>query len=103
MPTPAGDEQALLAFGIPNRRQETTVRHDYDCPPYDGATPAPAGASILELAARASAVANRFQSAMDAREPYPACVRLAGTLARATQALSTAIADSVACGDNSLS
>jgi hypothetical protein len=78
------------------------VRHDYDCPPYDGATPAPAGANILELAARASAAADRFQSAMDAREPYSACVRLASTLARATQALSTAIADSVACGSDSL-
>jgi hypothetical protein len=79
------------------------VRHNYDCPPYDGAIPVPADASILELAARASAAADRFQSAMDARKPYPACIRLAGTLARATQALSTAIADSVACGDNSLS
>jgi hypothetical protein len=79
------------------------MKHDYDCPPYDGATPVPAGASILELAARASAAADRFTSAMDAREPYPTCIRLAGSLARATQALSTAIADSVACGDNSLS
>jgi hypothetical protein len=77
--------------------------HDYDCPPYSGGqSPLPADASILDYAARASAAANAYQLAMDAREPYPACIRLASALARATQALATAIADEVATGNASL-
>jgi hypothetical protein len=75
----------------------------YNCPPtYLRLPPLPSDATLLDYAARASMAANRFQTAMDARTAYPVCVRLGAELARATQALSTAIADSVACGSDSL-
>lgn len=77
---------------------------DLDCRPYYGRQSAlPSDATILDYAAQASDAAGRYQRAMDARADYPTCIRLASSLARATQALATAIADAVACGNNTLS
>jgi hypothetical protein len=81
------------------------VTGDIDCPVPSDYAPVLAGSprTILDYAALASDAANRYQLAMDAREPYPACIRLASALARATAALATAIADGVAVGSNTLS
>jgi len=76
---------------------------DYDCPPYAAAVSPPADATILDLAALAARAADDYCTAMDNRADYRMTLRTAGALARATQALTTAIADAVACGDNSLS
>jgi hypothetical protein len=76
---------------------------DIECPPYRLPDPAPADASIMALAARASAAADAYRDQVNGRADYPACFRAAGVLARATGELATAIADSVACGNNSLS
>ena len=77
---------------------------DYDCPPWYGAledtTPAD---TILDLVARASVAVERYRAAMDARADYRTTLSVAGQLARATEALVTAIADAVACGENTLS
>lgn len=75
---------------------------DLDCPPY---VPPRSGdeTSILALAARASDAANRYRAAIDARCDFDTTLRLSGALARATQSLTTAIADAVATGDNRLS
>lgn len=74
---------------------------DIDCPPY---VPAPNGAgTILELASRAADAANRYRATIDQRGDFDATLRAAGALARATHALTSAIADAVACGDNRLS
>lgn len=77
------------------------------CPPYDG-RPADvdrAGrpvVSILELAARASAAADVYSACMVERAPFRETMSAAGRLASATRALTTAIADALACGDGSL-
>lgn len=80
-------------------------RDEFDCPPseYDDVCPKPAPVTILDYAALANDAANRWQQAMDARVDYRTMMSASGKLARATQALATAIADSVACGDNRLS
>jgi hypothetical protein len=78
------------------------------CPPYD-ATPVDVdGAgipivSILELASIASDAAERYRSAMDERAPFRDTMISAGRLSAATRALTAAISDAVACGDNTLS
>lgn len=74
-----------------------------DCPAYPAHRDDVAPPSILELASRASAAANDFQSAMDDRASFDHMMRVAGVLARRTTALTTAIADAVAAGDGSLS
>ena len=80
------------------------MRNNLDCRPYPGiAHNAQKPASILELAACASSAANEYQRVIDARESFDASMRAGRAMAIATQALTTAIADAVACGDNRLS
>lgn len=76
---------------------------DIYCPPTPLPDDTPDTPAILDYAARAHAAADAYQRAMDERTDYRACIRLASSLARATQELTTAIADAVACGDNRLS
>lgn len=76
---------------------------DLRCPPSDHAEPTPAPVTILEHAAAASDAANYYRAVMDDRADFRTMINAAAALARATHALTTAIADSVACGDNSLS
>ena len=78
---------------------------DITCPPYDFGRDChlPAGATILELASRASDAANRYRDVMERRANFRDTMRAARYLADATDALTTAIADAVACGDNRLS
>lgn len=59
--------------------------------------------TILELASELASASDRYRASMDAREDFRVVLRHAGSLARAADALTTAIADAVACGDNSLS
>lgn len=70
------------------------------CPPVN---PGGAPQTILELAADLTSASDRYRASMDAREDFRVVLRHAGSLARAADALTTAIADAVACGDNSLS
>jgi len=75
----------------------------YDCPPSPSVDAEPnADATILELAARASEASNRYRDAMVERRGFRETMSYAGALARATDALTTAIADAVATGDGSL-
>ena len=79
--------------------------NDLRCPPYFGAggiAPLRGDESILELASRVNAASMAYSAAMDERQPYPSVVRIANTLARAADALTGAIADSVAAGDGRL-
>lgn len=76
---------------------------DLRCPPSHHARPTIEPATILEHAAAASDAANYYRTVMDDRADFRTTVNAAAALARATHALTTAIADSVACGDNSLS
>lgn len=86
-------------FNKHTRRQSPPF--DLDCPPY---VPARNGVgTILELASRASDAASRYRATIDARADFDATLRAAGALARATHALTTAITDAVASGDNRLS
>lgn len=76
------------------------------CPPWRYAhmeeLPA-AGSSILTYAAVVSARAERYRALMDERTDYVVCIQAASALAVATDALTTAISDAVASGDNLLS
>jgi hypothetical protein len=74
---------------------------DIHCPPY--VPPKAGNGTILELAARAGHAVNRYRATVDNRGDFDATIRAAAALSRATQDLTTAIADAVACGDNSLS
>lgn len=71
------------------------------CPPY--VPPTAGNGTILELAARASHAVNRYRAIVDDRGDFDATIRAAAALSRATQDLTTAIADAAACGDNTLS
>lgn len=75
------------------------------CPPTEfvNLRQLPADATILDYAARASEVSNRWRAVMDARADFRTTISAAGAMARAIDDLTTAIADSVACGDNRLS
>lgn len=73
-----------------------------DCPPYPLPQRPGAGASILEHAAYVRAVANEYRAVMDARGNFRATVSAASRLAAASDALTSAIADAVAEGDNRL-
>lgn len=78
------------------------------CPPYDASPVDVDGAgapivSILELASIASDAAEVYRSAMDERAPFRETMSAAGRLSSATRALTAAIADAVACGENRLS
>lgn len=70
---------------------------DLRCPPTK--LPAP---TILELASRLNAASNAYRAAMDARAPFRETLSAAGKLARAADALTSAIADAVAEGDSRL-
>lgn len=81
------------------------MRSDIVCPPYDfdSVSQLPADATILQRAAHASSMAHRYRAAMEARLDLRTTFRIARELADATDALTTAIVDAVACGDNRLS
>lgn len=82
--------------------------NDIDCQRYIPSAPVDVDGSgrplsILALASRASAAADYYRSTIDARADYPTSFRAGRALARAVDALTNAIADSVATGDNRLS
>ncbi len=75
----------------------------YDCPPSPSVNDQPPkDATILELAARASEASNAYRDCMSERRPFRETMSYAGALARATDALTTAIADAVAMGDGQI-
>jgi hypothetical protein len=77
---------------------------DLRCPPSDTAAPATAEKSILALAARARAASDEYRACVDAEKlDFRAALAATNKLARAVDALTSAIADAVACGDNRLS
>lgn len=73
-----------------------------DCPPVRKPAEGPQSSSILSLAAELGSAADRYRASMDAREDFRTVLRHAGALARAADALTTAIADAVACGNGQL-
>lgn len=78
---------------------------DIDCPVPD-AYVRDAGdypKTILGYAARASDAANAYRATIDARRSFEDTMRAGRRMAIAVDALTTAIADSVACGENTLS
>jgi len=75
---------------------------DIHCPPASLPQRDSEPASILTLASRLNAATNAYRAAMDARAPFRETLRTAGAMAHAADALTTAIADAVACGDSSL-
>jgi len=74
---------------------------DINCPPYV-IPPSGDDGSILALASKASHAVELYRATVDARKGFDETIRAARQLAIATQCLTTAIADAVACGDNSL-
>jgi len=74
---------------------------DLDCPPYV-VPPSGDDSSILALAARASHAVEAYRATVDARKGFDETIRAARQLAIATQCLTSAIADAVATGENSL-
>lgn len=79
------------------------TRDELRCPPTSHMRSECAPQTILEHAAAASDAANYYRTVMDDRADFRTTINAAAALARATHALTTAIADAVATGDNLLS
>jgi hypothetical protein len=75
---------------------------DIHCPPASLPQRDSEPTSILTLASRLNAASNAYRAAMESRAPFRETLTAAGKLARAADALTSAIADAVACGENSL-
>lgn len=71
------------------------------CPPTD-IGPDKNETSIMALASRLNAAVNVYRDAMQSRLPFRETMSAAGRMARAADALTTAIADAVAEGDGKL-
>lgn len=81
------------------------MARELDCPPHEFGRDChlPAPATILEHASIARDACNRWRDVMESRADLRTTFRASRALADATEALTSAIADAVACGDNTLS
>lgn len=82
---------------------------DIRCPPYqapDAYRDSDGNGNPLSIMARvadAERCAQRWRWHMDTRQPFDATLRAAANMARAIDSVARAVADSVACGNDSLS
>lgn len=81
---------------------------DIRCPPYERPSAPDVDATgrpltILELAARASAVVNYYRSVVESGADYATTLRAARAVADVSELLATSIADSAATGSGRLS
>lgn len=83
--------------------------HDLSCRPYvvpDAYRDSDSDGNPLSILARveqAHRSAERWRWHMDTRQPFDATLRSAADMARAIDSVARAVADSVACGNDSLS